>query len=586
MPLFLKDRFLLKSFTNPLFFISLFNLSFHRLMKCNTVLLIAFLFISSISRAQGGFAINTTGATANSSSILDASATDRGVLIPRLALSATNNPSPVTSPATSLLVYNTASSGAGNTAVTPGYYYWDGTQWVRLLTGQSTDWTLTGNAGTIDGTNFLGTTDNIPLSFRVNNQRSGRIDQILRNVFLGYQSGLVTTGTTNTGVGHQTLLANTSGYNNIAVGVYSMNKNLTGYGNVGIGDSALLNNTTASLNVALGSKAMRNNTTGDRNVAIGYFAGYASTSGIANVIIGSNAGQDNLTGSGNSFIGYLAGSSNTSGDYNCFFGYRTGLSNLTGNHNSFFGREGGSNITSGVNNVGVGYGAGNIVTIGNNNTFLGTYANAEFNNLTGATALGFSSAVSISNALILGYSLTKIGIGTSSPSAAKLVVKSQGNTSATNAIQVTNSDSTTLMLVRDDGKVGINQTNPNSTLHVNGTLAVGVSMNLNGGSAAIPVLITTQGSYIGLSTTGGNDYFELPDPATCPGRTYYIRNNNNPGGDYAYVRSGGAGLMCQANGSCLGAGVYYMITTGNPNPNPKTIICISDGINWTIGQIN
>lgn len=48
--------------------------------------------------------INTTGATPNASAMLDVDATDRGLLIPRVALTATNMAGPITSPATSLLV--------------------------------------------------------------------------------------------------------------------------------------------------------------------------------------------------------------------------------------------------------------------------------------------------------------------------------------------------------------------------------------------------------------------------------------------------------------------------------------------------
>jgi len=83
--------------------------------------------------AQDGVAINTTGTAADASAILDVSSTDQGVLIPRLALTATNDPSPVTNPVNSLIVYNTATTAN----VTPGYYYWDGSKWVRLLDGVS-----------------------------------------------------------------------------------------------------------------------------------------------------------------------------------------------------------------------------------------------------------------------------------------------------------------------------------------------------------------------------------------------------------------------------------------------------------------
>jgi len=99
----------------------------------------------------------------------------RGLLIPNVALTSTNVAAPVTGPATSLLVYNTNTAGTGATAVTPGFYYWDGSQWVRLASGGNA-WLLTGNAGTDPAVNFLGTTDNQPLVIRVNNQETFRFN--------------------------------------------------------------------------------------------------------------------------------------------------------------------------------------------------------------------------------------------------------------------------------------------------------------------------------------------------------------------------------------------------------------------------
>jgi hypothetical protein len=99
----------------------------------------------------------------------------RGLLIPNVALSATDVAAPVTNPATSLLVYNTATAGTGATAVTPGFYYWDGSQWVRLADGGKA-WLLNGNAGTDPAVNFLGTTDAQPLCIRVDNQETFRFN--------------------------------------------------------------------------------------------------------------------------------------------------------------------------------------------------------------------------------------------------------------------------------------------------------------------------------------------------------------------------------------------------------------------------
>lgn len=108
--------------------------------------------------------INVNGASPNASALLDVDGSglpangQRGLLIPRMALTATNAASPVIAPATSLLVYNTATAGVVPNNVTPGYYYWDGAQWVRFATANA-GWSLLGNAGTAPGTNFIGTTD-------------------------------------------------------------------------------------------------------------------------------------------------------------------------------------------------------------------------------------------------------------------------------------------------------------------------------------------------------------------------------------------------------------------------------------------
>lgn len=134
-------------------------------MKTLTVLFIIGTFSLSWSQNVG---INGTGATPNASAGLDIDFTNRGILIPRVALTATNAAGPITAPATSLMVYNTATAGAGTTAVSPGYYYWNGTAWVRVSL-DGADWRITGNAGTVAATNFIGTTDAIDFVVRTNN---------------------------------------------------------------------------------------------------------------------------------------------------------------------------------------------------------------------------------------------------------------------------------------------------------------------------------------------------------------------------------------------------------------------------------
>jgi hypothetical protein len=100
-----------------------------------------------------------------------------------------------------LLVYDTT---------TNSFWYNTGSIWKNMTAAESLSlsgaWLLTGNAGTDDNANFLGTLDNVPLNIRVNNQRSGRIDHILGNTFWGFRSGFsITTGNDNTGIGASAL---------------------------------------------------------------------------------------------------------------------------------------------------------------------------------------------------------------------------------------------------------------------------------------------------------------------------------------------------------------------------------------------
>ncbi|MDW8295354.1 MAG: tail fiber domain-containing protein [Raineya sp.] len=118
------------------------------------------------------------GTVPNASAMLDVSATNKGLLIPRVALTARNSAAPIAAPANSLLVYNTATAGSFPNMVTPGYYYWNGIEWVRLIDGLEA-WKINGNAltGTLpDSPNeFIGTTNNADFIFRTNNTERMRL---------------------------------------------------------------------------------------------------------------------------------------------------------------------------------------------------------------------------------------------------------------------------------------------------------------------------------------------------------------------------------------------------------------------------
>lgn len=132
--------------------------------KIALLLTIPALLFSYSAEAQN-VGINETGNPADASAGLDVDFNNKGVLIPRVALTQTTNAGPITAPVNALLVYNTATVND----VTPGFYYWFNGEWVSIGAGSGDAWELDGNAGTNAGTNFLGTTDAQGLDFRTNN---------------------------------------------------------------------------------------------------------------------------------------------------------------------------------------------------------------------------------------------------------------------------------------------------------------------------------------------------------------------------------------------------------------------------------
>ncbi len=186
-----------------------------------------------------------------------------------------------------------AVQGAANTVLTN-----DGAGNLSWANGNAFSWRLTGNAATNPAINFIGTTDNIPFSIRVNNLRSGYIgDNTEYNSFFGYRAGVaVTTAAGNTLMGQEAGLAITTGSDNTAIGSTSLLANIVGAFNTAIG-SAALSAATSSFNSALGDNALRNTSTGGNNTGIGRSAGLINTVGTNNTFVGfqSNASANNLT---------------------------------------------------------------------------------------------------------------------------------------------------------------------------------------------------------------------------------------------------------------------------------------------------
>ena len=102
----------------------------------NAISLGVLLFCFTAINAQN-VGINSSGAAPDASSGLDVDFSDKGMLIPRVALTARTDVATISSPTTSLLIYNTATTGTSPNNVYPGYYYFDGAIWDRFITDKN-----------------------------------------------------------------------------------------------------------------------------------------------------------------------------------------------------------------------------------------------------------------------------------------------------------------------------------------------------------------------------------------------------------------------------------------------------------------
>ncbi len=263
-------------------------------------------------------------------------------------------------------------------------------------------WSLTGNEGTVPGTNFIGTTDNADLEIKINNSTKTRITnkgqiEILNtgySVFVGQYAGAADdlSNNYNVFIGYSSGKTNTSGYHNTAIGTYSLRDNTTGSNNTAIGNSSLEYNTTGYDNTAVGYMTLTYDTTGYCNTAIGTSALFHNTSGYENTAIGWGALADNTTGIRNSANGYQVLTNNTTGSYNTASGWRSLAENTTGNSNTSIGYAALSNNTTESYNTAIGFAA---------------YYN---NNYYNSTAIGYETEITANNQIRLGNSdITSIG---------------------------------------------------------------------------------------------------------------------------------------------------------------------------------
>jgi hypothetical protein len=448
----------------------------------NIIYAITTLFFTA-NYAQVG--INTTSPNA----ALDVVSTTNGMLLPRVALTTTTLAAPVVNPAggalpASTLVYNTNTAGD----VTPGYYYWSGSAWLRLNTGSGGSgggWLLTGNNVT-DANHFLGTTNWMSLKLKASNTLLG-VFEPNGSVFFG---------------------VNASGSTNNAF-VFGPRSQATASESFALGQD-VISEGWRSFGIGTSARARSSN-----SMAIGWGAN-TGNSGSASIAIGQNA-----TTNANAATS-IGRNSSASGDDSMSIGYN---SNSTTSQSLALGA---SSVANGVGST----------ALGNSATSSGLYS----------TAIGYQATTSQARAIVLGNSADAsvgVGIGTNSPNAKLHIVSSassgfqyQDGNEANGKVLTSDADGkATWKNLGNDQAIGEILKASDSSLN-SGQIALGTSnVNINVSNYSNYIQVTKAGLYkvtyhvnLQKNATAGlvSGYFYLTNWGTewANTRSYFSINTN------------------------------------------------------------
>jgi trimeric autotransporter adhesin len=359
----------------------------------------------------------------NGSAQLDITSASKGLLIPRVSLTSLTDVTTIPTPATGLLVFNTNAAVTGGT----GFYYNSGTtaapSWLKLQTGaggggSGSGWGLTGNAGTDGSINFIGTTDDQPLVFKVNNGYAGQIGSLgLIAIGRGAVEGEQTNDPGIIAIGDSTLLNNFQDFSEIAIGnnalfSYSRGGDNNPGDNVAIGNFSMLFNNGGKQNTGVGMATLLV-ADDSSNTAVGWSASRLSL-GFQNVAVGAESlfgdGQFGDNGAANTAVGYAAHSSNFNGVLNVSLGRFALLNGTSGDLNTAVGAHSLIRDTSGSGNIGIGFRAGDRILSGNGNVCIGDSATTSTGILNNTIAIGTGTIVDQNNRALIGNtSTTSIG---------------------------------------------------------------------------------------------------------------------------------------------------------------------------------
>lgn len=421
-------------------------------------------------------------------------------------------------------VYNIATAGD----VTPGYYFNDGTKWVKLGAGASGSepWNVQGT--TTDAT------DNAENIYQMGSVAIGR-DEAATGVMLDVE------GAIRAGSSHQ----GNVGSNSAALGFETQ---ASGQNAAAFGQASRATGLNA---MAWGGQPTHGDTPEGR---------YAVASGIAATAWGYGTRATNFGatafGQGNQATApqatsFGAGNSST-GFWSTSFGQRNVAS---GNNSTAFGTDnvstGNSSLAFGQNNKALQNGA---TALGSLNSAKGRFSFASGNGNVSATLYEatfgrFNADTTSMNATtwVATDAVLQIGNGTNA-------------STRRNAVTVLKNGRTA---------IGTHEAKPNSTLQVHGSVSMPIR-SVTGNTTL------TDADYTVVSRNTAETTITLPDPATCAGRMYYIINNGTHSITTSLPFEVSTGVT-QDSIPVAGTGI------GFPHPNiGQKYLLQSDGTMWVL----
>ncbi|MGK4566287.1 beta strand repeat-containing protein [Flavobacterium sp. 3HN19-14] len=298
---------------------------------------------------------------------LDITATDKGLLVPRIALSGANVAAPVTNPqggalVNGTLVYNTATAGTSPNNVTPGFYYWENGQWLSAVLKLPYSGTTTGNGFSVFNTE--------PATSAV----AG-----ISTAVTGVGAGVVGQSYSTEGNGVTGMANSTTGQ---SVGVHGASSSLNGIGVNGRGG----NNSGVNIGVQ-----------GGTNSPSGFGGSFSNvnSNGVALKTTTGKVQIDNLSGSGTRMVvagadGTLSTQAVTAGLVLPYYAETTGVAlNLTGTADDAY-------VISGIASAATG-------------ATIGVVGSAQ--SVQGIGVGGFASSTSGESTGVFGRSSSPVGIG-------------------------------------------------------------------------------------------------------------------------------------------------------------------------------